>query len=159
MKLSRLNIFLVSCMFVSLIVVPAFSQDTGSNNSATPEASTPAPAPTPTPAPITLSQDKEIAIYGEVQTIDAQANTLDVQYYDYDSDSEKTANIAINADTKLENAVVIGDIKKGDWVDVTYTSVEGKNTAKAVTVEKEEVPAPDEPPAQSTSPVSVPPEQ
>jgi biopolymer transport protein ExbD len=153
MKLSSLNVFLVSCTLVSLIAVPAFSQDTGNTPAAVQGTQTPAPEP------ITISQDKEIAIYGEVQTIDAQASTLDVQYYDYDSDSEKTANITINADTKLENAAAIGDIKKGDWVDVTYTSAEGKLTAKAVTVEKEEVPAPDEPPAQSSSPVSVPPEQ
>jgi len=38
----------------------------------------------------------------------------------------------------LENAKAIGDIKKGDWVDITYTTSAGKNLAKAVSVEKEE---------------------
>ncbi len=153
MKSFHLKVFFVFCMLVSLIAVPAISQDAGSTSAVTQEASSPAPAP------IAFSQDKEMAIYGEVQTINTQENALAVQYYDYDSDSEKTADIGINADTKLENAVTISDIKKGDWVDVTYTSVDGKNTAKAVTVEKEEVPAPDEASTQGARPVSVPPEQ
>ncbi|MFH1189868.1 MAG: hypothetical protein V1682_04190 [Candidatus Omnitrophota bacterium] len=152
MKSLCINVFLMSCISVSLAVVPAFSQDTVNTSAMTQEA----PAPAPMSA---ASQDKEIAIYGEVQTVDAQANTMAVQYYDYDSDSEKTTDISVAADTKLENAAAIGDIRKGDWVDVTYTSMEGKNTAKVVTVEKEEVPMPDEPAAQGSAPASVPPEQ
>jgi len=69
---------------------------------------------------------------------------LAVQYYDYDSDSEKTADIAVNADTKLENASALGDVKKGDWVDVTYVIKDGKKAASLVTVEKEEAPASEE---------------
>ena len=37
----------------------------------------------------------------------------------------------------------INEIKKGDWVDVNYTAAGGKNTARVVSVEKEE-PAADE---------------
>ena len=153
MKSSYLKVLFVSCMLVSLIAVPAISQDSGNTPAAPQEVSSSALVP------ISSSQGKETVIYGEIQTIDVQASALDVQYYDYDSDSEKTANIAINADTKLENATVLSDIKKGDWVDVTYTSMDGKNAAKVVTVEKEEVPASDEALAQGARPVSVPPEQ
>ncbi|MBU0605192.1 MAG: hypothetical protein KKH77_02760 [Candidatus Omnitrophica bacterium] len=153
MKLSNLKVLLVSCMFVSLIAVPAISQDTGNAPTAPQEGSS------SILTPVIIPQAKEIAIYGEIQTVDVQANALAVQYYDYDSDSEKTADIVINADTKLENAIALSDIKKGDWVDVIYTSTDGKSTAKVVTLEKEEVPAPDEASAQGARPVSVPAEQ
>lgn len=84
------------------------------------------------------AQAKETAIYGEVQSVDAAAGTISVQYYDYDSDGEKTAVIAAAKETVMENAKAVGDIKKGDWVDVTYTTADGKNTAKMISVEKEE---------------------
>jgi len=154
MKLSHDKAFLAACILVSLIAIPAFSQDAGTTAGAE--------APAPAPAPITDSTPpvKEIAIYGEVQAVDAPANNLSVQYYDYDSDSEKTAEITINTDTKLENVLALGDIKKGDWVDVTYVEKDGRNAAKVVTVEKEETPAPDdEISPQAALPASVPAEQ
>ena len=145
MKLSHLKVFLAACILVSLISIPAFSQDAGKAPAQAQEA------PVPTPVTDAASQAKEIAIYGEVQSADLSANILSVQYYDYDSDSEKTAAIAFYSDTKLENASTLGDIKKGDWVDVTYVVKDGKSVAKIVTVEKEETPPPDETPAQDTS--------
>jgi hypothetical protein len=140
-------------MLVSLIAAPAFSQDA---DTATQAQATPAPAPITDVTP----QVKEIAIYGEVQAVDASANTLSVQYYDYDSDSEKTAEIAVNPGTKLENVTALGDIKKGDWVDVTYAVKDGKNVANVVTVEKEETPAPDDEASSSSAiPANTTPEQ
>ena len=61
-----------------------------------------------------------------------------MQYYDYDSDEEKTAEIMADKDTKIDNAASLAGINKGDWVDVTYTLTDGKNIAKSVMVEKEE---------------------
>jgi len=125
MKSGRIAVLLIAL----LVIVPfaASAQD--------PSASASAPAQAPAPA---SPAAKEIAIYGEVQAVNVAGNTLSVQYYDYDSDSEKTAEIGVGKDTKMENAKVLGDIKKGDWVDVTYTAVDGKNVAKVVSVEKEE---------------------
>jgi hypothetical protein len=85
---------------------------------------------------------KEISIYGEVQGVNAPANSMTVQYYDYDSDEGKTIDITTNKDTKIENASGIDRINKGDWVDVTYAVSEGKNLAKTVIVEKEETAEP-----------------
>jgi len=85
---------------------------------------------------------KEISIYGEVQGVNAPANSMTVQYYDYDSDEEKTIEITTNKDTKIENASGMDRINKGDWVDVTYAVSEGKNLAKSVIVEKEETAEP-----------------
>ena len=63
---------------------------------------------------------------------------MSVQYYDYDSDEEKTIEITADKDTKLENAAMLSNINKGDWVDVTYGVKDGKNLAKSIMVEKEE---------------------
>jgi len=82
---------------------------------------------------------EELSIYGEVQSVDAQGTgSINVQYYDYDADDEKTINIVFDANTKLENASAITDIKKGDWADVTYSAAAGKNRAVSVIVEKDE---------------------
>ena len=102
-----------------------------------------APAETaaaPTPA---TAAPADMSIYGEVQAVNAQGSAMTVQYYDYDNDEEKSIDITIDSASKLENAKSVADIKKGDWVDVTYAAGAGKNTAKAVSVEKEE-PATDE---------------
>ncbi len=120
-------------LIISLSANLTFSQE----NQMTPsKEATESNAPTvkEEPAPAT----NEISIYGEVQKTDATANSLSVQYYDYDTDEEKTIDIALTKDTRLENAASITDIKKGDWVDVTYVVSDSKNIAKSVALEKEE---------------------
>jgi len=112
--------------------------------------STPAPAQETQEAPKALAvpavsttqetgQAKELSIYGEVQAVNAAANSISAQYYDYDSDEEKTIELVVNKDTKIDGAAGLGDIKKGDWVDATYEVSDGKNVLKMVTVEKEEM--------------------
>jgi hypothetical protein len=130
---------------MSIAVTSAFSQDAVPASEST-KAATPAQAVAPA-----VPQAKEIAIYGEVQAVNATANTLSVQYYDYDSDSEKTVEVSVAADTKMENAKSASDVKKGDWVDVTYIVSGGKNLAKTVSVEKEE---PASEPAAGTAPAA-----
>jgi hypothetical protein len=93
------------------------------------------------------TEPKDLSIYGEVQAVNVQAGTMTVQYYDYDSDEEKNMDVAVDKDTKLENAKDLNDVRKGDWVDVTYAVSGGKNLAKSVSVEKEEEPEPEPAPA------------
>ena len=90
------------------------------------------------PVETKTAPEQELAIYGEVKAVNQSANSLSIQYYDYDSDEEKTAEIALDKDTKIENATALGDIKEGDWVDVAYAASGGKNIAKSIAVEKEE---------------------
>ena len=158
---------------MTLITLPAFSEDNKLPASGQPQAqapgqpqaqvqptvSTPAvPAPVTsvpasTPVPVTavpaatippspVSEDnsavKELSIYGEVQAVNTVANSLTVQYYDYDSDEEKTVEITADKDTKIENAAALANISKSDWVDITYAAAGGKNLAKSIMVEKEE---------------------
>jgi len=88
------------------------------------------------------AQPKELSVYGEVQSANTAANSLSVQYYDYDSDQEKTAEITVDKNTKIENVTGIDKIAKGDWVDVVYAVKDAKNVAISLVVEKEEPEAP-----------------
>ncbi len=118
-----------------MFIVPAFSQAQEEPQAQpAPDTSVAAPAP----------EASELSIYGEVQAVDATVNSLKAQYYDYDSDEEKTVELLLDKDTKIENAANISEIKKGDWVDVTYTVKDGKNMAKSVMVEKEEAMSPED---------------
>ena len=132
---------------VSAMTLSAFAQDDTKATQAAPAMSaTPAATPASPATPAVKEETpkvSELSIYGEVQSVNAQANSMMVQYYDYDNDEERSIEITLDSSSKLDNAKAIGDIKKGDWVDVTYTANAGKNMAKAVSVEKEE-PAQDE---------------
>jgi len=130
MKFTRLSSIMMVAAIMAVVAVSAFGQE---NETPAAPASEPAAA-VPQPA----SQAKELSIYGEVQSVDTQANSMKVQYYDYDADDEKTAEVIVNSETKLENANALADVKKTDWVDVTYTVSEGKNVARLVAVEREE---------------------
>lgn len=128
-------------VMATLVTVPVFSQSEPGKEA----------APVGTPAATAPGEESpevsELSIYGEVQAVNASANSLTVQYYDYDNDAEKTIDVVLDKDTKLENAAAITDIKKGDWTDITYVTSGGKNMAKLVSVEKEEVAAGENAPA------------
>jgi hypothetical protein len=131
--MKRYAIFGVAILIVALLsVIPAFSQEDAKSG----KAET-APAAAPVPAP-EAAKTGDLSIYGEIQAVNVSTSSMTVQYYDYDNDEEKSVEIVVDKDTKLENVKAIDEIKKGDWVDVTYASVGGKNTAKMVSVEKEE---------------------
>lgn len=144
------KVFILSALLITaLIAIPAFSQDnplpaqnTESQKPAQEDSTAPAAAMPAVPAAPAVKEEmpaaKEMSIYGEVQVMNAAASSLTVQYYDYDSDEEKTIEIVADKDTKIENAAAIANIVKGDWVDTTYVIADGKNVAKSIIIEKEE---------------------
>jgi len=99
---------------------------------------------------LAAGKTNELAIYGEVQAVNVPGASISVQYYDYDSDEERTLEVSLDKDSKMENVKVIDEVKPGDWVDVTYTVTGGKNTAKMVSVEVEELAAEDSAPIDTT---------
>lgn len=149
--------YIISSMVIAsvmaLAAVPVFSQDTGAaKDEKAPAVATPAvqtSAQAAAPAPAEASKMADLSIYGEIQGVNASANSVSVQYYDYDNDEEKTVEIASDTNTKFENVKSVADIKKGDWADVTYAAAGGKNTAKMISVEKEE------PAAEETAPATA----
>ena len=138
------SISLAIVLAAVLFAVPALCQDAATSEAKAPEASKPV---SEEKAP----QIKELSVYGEVQSVNSEANSIKVQYYDYDTDEEKAMDIIVDKATKLENAASLMNIKQGDWVDVSYTVSDSKNIAKTVSVETEEEIASDtkiaEPPA------------
>lgn len=117
---------------IALFAASVFAQE---------EANAPLPAQaatTQTPAKEETAKVQELSIYGEVQSVNTQASSLAVQYYDYDNDEEKSIELTVDKDSKLENVKAIDEIKKGDWVDVAYVVSGSKNMTKMVSVEKEE---------------------
>ena len=92
--------------------------------------------------PIQTQEDvkaDELSIYGEIQSVNAQAASITVQYYDYDSDEEKTLEAVFDKNSKLENVKAIDEIKKGDWVDIICTTAAGKNIVLTLSVDKEDL--------------------
>ena len=124
---------MITAIVMALAIMPACSQE----NKPVKEENAPLPAPT-TASALETAKTGELSIYGEVQGYNASTNSMSVQYYDYDNDEEKTVEITVDKDTKLENFSSIDELRKGDWVDINYASVGGKNIAKMVSVEKEE---------------------
>jgi len=84
----------------------------------------------------------DMSLYGEVRSVDQAAGSISVQYYDYDSDEEKTTDIVVSKETKLDGAAALAEIKQNDWVDVIYIVAGGKNAAKSIIIEKEEIAQP-----------------
>ena len=137
---------------LGLIAIPVFAQENKEGAPKSQEAQNP-PEATVAPAPVQATtentmqptQPEEVSIYGEVKSLDAAANSVKLQYYDYDNDEEKTADLILDKDTKMENAAALHDIKQGDWIDAVYLVKGGKNIAKSVIVEKEEEETPAKP--------------
>lgn len=154
MKKYFVCISVVSAIIV-LSAISAFSQDPqapAKDDTALSQGAQTAAIQTPQVAPAeAAAKTNELSIYGEVQTVNVQAASMSIQYYDYDKDEEKTLEISLDKDSRLENVKAIGEVKKGDWADVTYTVIGGKNTAKMISVETEEVSAEDNaPPVNAT---------
>ena len=139
---------------MALSAISAFSQDPQSpvkDDTAPAQGSQAASVQIPQAAPAeAAAKTNELSIYGEVQAVNVQAASMSVQYYDYDNDEEKTLEMFLDKDSKLENVKAIDEVKKGDWVDITYTVTGGKNTARNVSVETEEVNTEDNVPAGTT---------
>ena len=130
--------YVLAILFVGLFVVQGYSQDNQSpSGQDAPQAATEAPALAPATSEKSTPPE-EISIYGEIKAVNSTSNSITVQYYDYDSDQEKSIEITADTNTKIENAATITNIKQGNWADVIYAIVNGKNIAKSIIVEKEE---------------------
>jgi len=135
------RLFKLSALLVIFCAIIAVSVQGSAADTAMPAAPADAAAASQAAKDAILAP-KPLNIYGEVQGVNAPAASMTVQYYDYDTDEEKTIELSVSKDTKIENAPALSDIKKGDWADITYSADGAKNIAKSVTVEKEdEVPA------------------
>ncbi len=78
-------------------------------------------------------------IWGEVVSIDAATKNILVKYLDYETDTEKEININADDKTTYENVKSVDEIKPQDTLSIDYIiSLDGRNTAKNISVEKPE---------------------
>jgi hypothetical protein len=120
---------------ITILAVPVFSQSAAQD----PAEEAAAPAEEAAAPAEEAAAPNELSVYGEVQAVNAQASSITIQYYDYDSDEEKTLEAVINKDSRLENVKAVNEIKKGDWVDITCATAPGGNIALDIIVEKEDL--------------------
>lgn len=129
------GMFLAMC-FVFLTFGLSFSQPETTVELAAPEAETPAPE---AEKPV-LEEAQTQWVWGEVVTVDAATKTMVVKYLDYETDQEKEIALEAAQDATYENISSFEEIKPKDAVSVDYiVSPEGKNIAKNISVEKQEL--------------------
>ena len=130
--------YVLAILVVGLVVSQGYCQENQvSNNQDTSQVAGETAVPAQTES-VKAARPEEISIYGEIKSVNATANSITVQYYDYESDNEKSIEIIADNNTKMEGAPAISDIKQGNWADINYTVVNGKNIAKSIVVEKDD---------------------
>lgn len=78
-------------------------------------------------------------IWGEVTSVDAANNKVNVKYLDFENDIEKEIDITADEKTAYDNIGSINQLKPNDIVSIDYTSAPGGvNIAKNVSIEKPE---------------------
>lgn len=75
-------------------------------------------------------------VWGEVVSVDANNNQINVKYFDYETDLEKEMTLSLDKDTRYEGVASLLDIKPQDTVSIDYIIKEGKNITQQVNVEK-----------------------
>jgi hypothetical protein len=138
-RVALLIAIVASLIFISSKIV--FSQE-----EATPESAQPPEAKSGViqgeAAPSGANQEPETQwVWGEVVTTDPQNKIVCVKYLDYESDQEKQIDISADDKTTYENLNSVDELKPKDTVSIDYISVDGKNIAKNISVEKPETPA------------------
>ena len=130
--------YVLAILVVGLVVSQGYCQENQvSNNQDTSQVAGETAVPDQTES-VKAANPEEISIYGEIKAVNVAANSITVQYYDYDSDNEKSAEITADNNTKIEGVSSINNIKQGNWADVNYVVVNGNNVAKSIVVEKDD---------------------
>lgn len=79
-------------------------------------------------------------LWGEVVSVDPQKNEILIKTPDYETDQEKEIAISADEHTTYENVASLSEIKPSDTLTIDYTvSLDGKNIAKNISVEKPEI--------------------
>ena len=130
--------YILAILVVGLVVSRGYCQENQvSNNQDISQVASETAAPAQTES-VKAANPEEVSIYGEIKSANIAANSITVQYYDYESDNEKSVEIIADNNTKIEGVPSINSIKQDNWADINYTVVNGKNIAKSIIVEKED---------------------
>ncbi len=81
-------------------------------------------------------------VWGEITALDPQNKEVTINYFDYETDTEKELKLSMSDNTRYENINSINDLKLHDTISVDYIlGADGKYTARNISVEKPEEPA------------------
>ena len=117
--------YVLAVLFIALFTLRGQCQENQvSNNQDTSQLASGVATPAQTTS-AEASKAEEISIYGEIKSVNIATNSVVVQYYDYDSDNEKSIEIMTDNNTKIEGVLAVTDIKQGNWADINYTVVDG----------------------------------
>ena len=132
MNLAKVLSISVFILFIAMSGVVVFAQDAIVLNSNDPLSAT----------MLDSSADMEGSmqwVWGEVTSLDTQANTFTLKYLDYETDQEKELVLVVDENTVYENAKNFNEIKVKDTLSVDYKiASDGKNLAKDISLEKSE---------------------
>ncbi|MFH0913591.1 MAG: hypothetical protein V1884_04865, partial [Candidatus Omnitrophota bacterium] len=70
-----------------------------------------------------------------VVSVDTVAKQIKVKYFDYETDTEKEINIAVDDKTIYENVVSLDQIKAEDTMSIDYVVTDTGNIARNISVE------------------------
>ena len=75
--------------------------------------------------------------WGEVTSLDSQAKTLSLKYFDYENDQEKELVLTVDEKTAYENIKSFDEIKVKDTLSIDYAAgPENNNVAKNISLER-----------------------
>ncbi len=78
-------------------------------------------------------------LWGEVSYLDIPNNKITINYFDYETDSEKSEKVSVDGNTKYENIKSLNEIKLNDAISIDYTiSPDGRHIAKNIRIERPE---------------------
>lgn len=138
----RARIVLITVITASLVFIGSkmvFSEDAMPEQSSQPQ-DTQSEVIQGGAVPETKVEPETQWVWGEVVTVDSINKAISIKYLDYETDQEKDITIAIDDKTTFENAASIEELKPTDTVSIDYISVDGKNIAENISVEKPEAP-------------------
>ncbi len=128
-------------MFAFLLISTGigFSEEQAQQNLPTQSTQVTQPAQPIQPTKEISSEPETQWIWGEVVSIDAATKNISVKYLDYETDTEKEINIAVDSKTTYENVKSVDEMKPQDTLSVDYIiNPDGRNIAKNISVEKPE---------------------
>jgi len=81
----------------------------------------------------------EVLYGGEIVSVNPEAKTFNVQYYDYETSSLKEIIFNTDDSTQFENVKTLNEITAADTVSIEYVKEADKNIARKVSVEKTDI--------------------
>ncbi len=89
--------------------------------------------------PVTATELETQWVWGEITALDTQNKEVTINYFDYETDTEKELKLGMNDNTKYENINSLNDLKLHDTISVDYVlGADGKYVARNISVEKPE---------------------